>query len=133
MYVDDTQLYICFNTRDAAYAIAKLVKYMADIQKWMVIYKLQLKGKRTDFVITGSTFLLKKLNISTIKVGDSTVATSPHGKNLWVIFLNMEQQVMWSPDLHDCKIVKFLTSCATELFTYFLPPGWKIVIFCSTV
>ena len=73
MYAYDTQLYICFNTQDTACAIAKLEKCMDEIEKWMVVNKLQLKGEKTDFVLTGSTSLLKKLNISTIKVGDSTV------------------------------------------------------------
>ena len=45
---------------------------MDEIEKWMVFNKLQLNGEKTDFVITGSTSLLKKLNISTMQVGDST-------------------------------------------------------------
>ena len=95
MYADDKQLYICFNTQDTAFAIAKLVKCMDEIEKWMVVSKLQLNGDKTDFVISGST-LPKQLNISTIKAGDSTVSTSPYVKNLGVMFdshLSMEQQV----------------------------------------
>ena len=96
----------------------------------MVVSKLQLNGEKTDFVITGSTSLLKKLNISTIKVGDSTVSTSPYVKNLGVIFdshLSMKQQV--SALCKSCghqihmigKIVKFLTPRATEqLVNYFV-------------
>ena len=69
---------------------------MDEIEKWIVANKLQLHGKKTDFVITGSTSLLKKLNIFTIKVSNSTVSKSLHVKNLGVIFdshLSMEQQV----------------------------------------
>ena len=76
MYAYDTQLNICFNTQDTACAIAKLEKCMDEIEKWMVVNKLQLKGEKTDFVLTSSTSLLKKPNMSTIKVGDSTVSTS---------------------------------------------------------
>ena len=64
----------------------------------MLINKLQhvqLNGVETDSVITGSTSILKKLNIFIIKdVGDSTILTSPHVKNLGVIFdshLSIEQ------------------------------------------
>ena len=96
---------------------------MDEIEKWMVFNKLQLNGEKTDFVITGSTSLLKKLNISTIKVSDSTVWKSPYVKNLGVIFdshLSMEQQV--SALCKSCdhqihmigKIVKFMTPRATE-------------------
>ena len=46
MYADDTQLYICFNTQDTACAIAKLEKYMGEIEKWMVDNKLQLNGQK---------------------------------------------------------------------------------------
>ena len=82
MYADDTQLCICFNTQETACAIAKLEKCMDKIiDKWMIVDK-QLYGEKTDFVITGSTYLLKKLNISTIKVADSTVSTSPHVRNI---------------------------------------------------
>ena len=123
MYADDTQLYICFNTQDTACAIAKLEMSMDEIEKRMVVNKLQLNSEKTDFVITGSTSLLKKLNISTIKVGDSTVSTSPYVKNLGVMFdshLSMEQQV--SALCRSCghqihmigKIVTFLTPHATE-------------------
>ena len=126
MYADDTQLYICFNTQDTACVIAKLEKCMDEIEKWMFVNKLQLNREKTDFV-TGSTSLLKKLNISTIKVGVSTVSTSPHVKNLGVIFdshLSMEQQV--SALCKSCghqihmigKIVKFLTPRATEQFVH---------------
>ena len=74
MYADDTQLYI-YMLQHTRYnmCIAKLEKCMDEIEKWMVVNKLQLNGEKTDFVITGSTSLLKKPNISTIKVGDSTV------------------------------------------------------------
>ena len=85
MYADETQLYICFNTQDTACAIANLKNCMKEIEKWM---------EKTDFVITGSTSLLKKLNISTINVGDSAVST--RCKKLCVIFdshLSIEQQV----------------------------------------
>ena len=33
---------------------------MDEIEKWMIVNKLQLNGEKTDFVITGSTSLLKK-------------------------------------------------------------------------
>ena len=62
----------------------------------MVVNKRQLNGEKTDFVITGSTYLLEKLSISTIQVCDSTFSTSPYVKNLGVIFdshLSTEQHV----------------------------------------
>ena len=65
-------IYMLQHTRYSM-CIAKLVKCMDEIEKWMVVNKLQLNGEKTDFVITGSTSLLKKLKISTIKVGDLTV------------------------------------------------------------
>ena len=96
---------------------------MDEIDKWMVANKIQLNGEKTDFFFTGSTSLLKKLNISTIKVDDATVSTSPHVNNLGVIsdtHLSMEQQV--SVLCKSCghqinmieKIVNFLTPCVTE-------------------
>ena len=48
MYADDTQLYICFNTQDTACAIAKLEKCMGEIEKWMVVNKLQLNGENSS-------------------------------------------------------------------------------------
>ena len=47
-----------------------------------LINKLKLNGEKTDIVITCSISLLKKPNISTIKIGYSTsVSTIPHVKN----------------------------------------------------
>ena len=123
MYADDTQLYISFNTQDTTSAISKLERCVAEIQEWMVINKLQLNGEKTDIVMTGSAFLLRKLNISIIKVGDATVSPSPHVRNMGVIFdshLTMEQQV--SALCKSCghqihmlgKIVKYLTPRTTE-------------------
>ena len=94
----------------------------------MVVNKRQLNGEKTDFVITGSTYLLKKLNISRIQVCDSTFSTSPYVKNQGVIFdsdLSTEQQVsalckICGHQIHMIrKIVKFLTPRATEQLVYF--------------
>ena len=101
---------------------------MDEIEKWMVFNKLQLNGEKTDFVITGSTSLLKKLNISTIQVGDSTVSTSPYVKNLRVIFdshLSIKQHI--SALCKSCghqihmigKVVNFLTPRAAEQLVHF--------------
>ena len=74
MYADDTQIYICFNTHDTEFAIDELENCIDEIEKWMIVNKLPSeRRKKQDFVITVSTSLLKKLNIYTIKVGDSAV------------------------------------------------------------
>ena len=70
-------------------------KCMDEIEKWMVGNKLHMNGEKTDFVITGSASLLRRLNISKLKVGYSSF-DKPRGKNLGVIFdshLSMEKQV----------------------------------------
>ena len=95
---------------------------MDEIEKWMVGNKLHMNGEKTDFVITGSASLLRRLNISKLKVGYSSF-DKPRVKNLGVIFdshLSMEKQV--SALCKSCghqihmigKIVKFMTPRATE-------------------
>ena len=104
MCADDTQLYICFNTQDTACAIAKLEKCMDEIEKWM-------EQRQTGFGITGSTSLLKMLDISTIKVCDldkPLCKKSQYGATS-ALCKSCDHQIHMIG-----KIVKFLTPRATK-------------------
>ena len=95
-YADDTQLYISFEhptgTKDA---VDTLEKCLEDVRVWMYQNFLKLNDDKTEFMILSK----KQDNMEdsiTIKIGQSTIHSVDHAKNLGVIFdrnLSMDKQI----------------------------------------
>ena len=75
-YADDTQVYISFkskSTRDQSeqFAMQALEACKAEIRMWMLSDRLVLIDDKTEFLIIGTRYQLKKVNIDHVSVGIS--------------------------------------------------------------
>ena len=98
-YADDTQLYLSFkpdgatNELDVICALQNCIK---DIRTWMTVDKLKLNDGKTEFLIIGTAAQLKKVNISSILIGQDNVPVVSCARNLGVWFdnnLNMSHHI----------------------------------------
>jgi hypothetical protein len=98
-YADDTQLYLSFkpdgatNELDVICALQNCIK---DIRTWMTVDKLKLNDGKTEFLIIGTAAQLKKVNISSIVIGQDNVPVVLCARNLGVWFdnnLNMSHHI----------------------------------------
>ena len=98
-YADDTQLIHVFKpngTESESAAISQLESCIHDIRIWMIAHKLKMNDAKTEFVIIGSNPNLSKVNINSIQIGDTHVASSKMARNLGVMFdsrMSMEDHV----------------------------------------
>ena len=85
-YADDTQLYLSFKAGDDVNeksAIAAMEACVLDIHKWMLSDRLKLNMDKTEFLLIGTKRQLEKVNITTLRLGDTTITQSPSAvKNL---------------------------------------------------
>ena len=99
-YADDTQLYLkvsfkpdgATNELDVICALHNCIK---DIRTWMAVDKLKLNDGKTEFLIIGTAAQLKKVNISSIVIGQDVPVVSC-ARNLGVWFdnnLNMSHHI----------------------------------------
>ena len=86
MYADDTQSYVHFNPNDIGMAITSIQACFHDLQTWMMNNKLVLNASKTEIIIFGSQYLLDKVNISSIALGDVQVTITDKVRNLGVTF-----------------------------------------------
>ena len=67
-----------------------------EVRKWMTANFLKLNDDKTELLFLGTPQNLSKLTIDSVKVGDSTIASSNHVRNIGALFdpqLKMEHQV----------------------------------------
>lgn len=99
-YADDTQLYLSFKAGDDVNeksAIAAMEACVLDIHKWMLSDRLKLNMDKTEFLLIGTKRQLEKVNITTLRLGGTTITQSPSAvKNLGAWFdsqLNMHEHI----------------------------------------
>ena len=67
------------------------------IHKWMLSDRLKLNMDKTEFLLIGTKRQLEKVNITTLRLGDTTITLSPSAvKNLGAWFdaqLNMHEHI----------------------------------------
>ena len=68
-----------------------------DIHKWMLSDRLKLNMDKTEFLLIGTKRQLEKVNITTLRLGDTTITQSPSAvQNLGAWFdtqLNMHEHI----------------------------------------
>ena len=98
MYADDDQLYIFFEARSqdaAADAISQVEACVSEIRSWMAANKLKLNDEKTEVIILCSRQYINKVQISNVKVGDTSLIPSECVRNLGVLVdrtISMEEQ-----------------------------------------
>ena len=83
-YADDSQVYISFSPNNRAeqlVMVRNMEDCIRDIRSWMLNNNLKFNDK-TEFLITGSSQQLKKLDNISIHVGDSDIHPVPLARNL---------------------------------------------------
>ena len=84
-YADDTQLYLSFkpcSMFNQKQAVTAMENCIHDIRQWMLQDKLMINDAKTEFLVIGTQQQLSKLTISNIRVGDVTISSSIHVRNL---------------------------------------------------
>ena len=96
-YADDTQLYLTFRPGvDINNVCSRLEECICDIKRWMLCNKLKLNDEKTEVLLLGSPYFLKKVPSITLWIGDSLVRSTSCAKNLGVLFdseMNMHKFV----------------------------------------
>ena len=96
-YADDTQLYLTFRPGvEINNVCSRLEECISDIKRWMLCNKLKLNDEKTEVLLLGSPYFLKKVPSITLQIGDSLVKSTSCAKNLGVLFdseMNMHKFV----------------------------------------
>ena len=77
LYADDSQLYLAFDPCDEDEARGRLEACIIEIEAWMLQNHLKLNDSKTEFLVIGSQNQLRQLSSDSIKIGDTTVQSSP--------------------------------------------------------
>ena len=98
MYADDTQILVSCPPSDISKSIEGLEQCLADVHSWMVVNLLKLNPSKTEFILFGSSYMLKNINVSNIElhVDNAHIKPSQCVRDLGVIFddqLTMSSQI----------------------------------------
>ena len=123
-YADDSQLYISFNPNtDTVNRLNQLEACIADIKRWMLVNFLKLNDDKTEVMLFGSPYFLKKQPSISVLVGETLINSSTHVRNLGAILdkgMTMEKFVNLKISSSSfylksiAKIRKFLTISAAK-------------------
>ena len=87
-YADDTQLYVSISPRDInnSPSLATLNSCLSAIKTWMGNNMLKLNDGKTELLLLGSPYFIKKNQVITIAVGDSYIESVSAVRNLGAFF-----------------------------------------------
>ena len=78
-YADDTQMYLAFKPDDSTAqnnAMAAMEECLHEIRQWMIRDRLLINDDKTEFALIGTSAQLRKVSISTLRIGDAEVHPS---------------------------------------------------------
>jgi len=129
-YADDHALYLAFNstTNSQLDATSEMEECINNIKLWMIENRLKMNASKTEIIVFGSCYQLKKLNFNNITIDNSSTNVSPKVTYLGVILdehlnfnlqINKKCQVAFHKIYTIRKIRKHLTfeSCHTLLIS----------------
>ena len=75
LYADDSQLFKSVKplTEDVNLGLTQLQNCVSTISEWMKINKLKLNEDKTEFLVIGSKYHLKKVNVEHIILGEDCI------------------------------------------------------------
>jgi hypothetical protein len=132
LYADDTQMYREFrlsSTGEPGKAIQALEQCICDVRVWMAKNFLKLNDDKTEFMVIGSSHLLKKLSQSmpSITIGDHVINPSASARNIGAVFdanMKLSKHVdticssSWFHLRNIGKIRKYLNTTTTEMLVH---------------
>ena len=77
---DDTQIYPSLSNIENT--VRKLNRITADVSKWMPIKQLKLNEVKTEWLVVGKTNDVRRLDISSLLINDTTITVKKSGKKL---------------------------------------------------
>ena len=89
IYADDTQIYYYFDAKSETSAVNSRIlieNCIEEIREWMTQSRLKLNDDKTEFLVISLPYYKNKLKDVCLNIGDSQIQTSPHCRNLGVIF-----------------------------------------------
>ena len=86
-YVDDSQLYVSFSSRNSAVSLSSLKSYLDSVQLWMSGNKLMLNPDKTEFLLIGhERQRSKRLAMFPVDLLGLQTTSVKAARNLGVIF-----------------------------------------------
>ena len=109
-YADDTQLYVSFkpDPDSQTAAIGAMERCIADVRRWMLTDRLKINDSKTEIILIGTRQQLAKIDVDTLRVGESSIAPSKDVRNLGCWF---DTQLKM-----DCHINKVCKAAFFHLF-----------------
>ena len=85
-YTDDHQLYMAFspNLESQNQAVSCMESCLDDVKSWMISNKLKMNDSKTEFIIISSHQQLAKIDLTRIRVGESSISAVDDVWNLRV-------------------------------------------------
>ena len=121
LYADDTQLYVTLDNTNRY--VATIENCICEIKDWMTANFLRLNSDKTEVLLIGTPYQLKKLSNIELRMDDSIIFSSDYVRNLGAYFdksLSMDRFVR-EKSKAACynircisQIRRFLTTEATE-------------------
>ena len=97
IYADDNQPYLAFNPEQLPSAVHNVQSCLDEIHQWMAMNWLKRNNYKTERIIFGSRKNLNRIDISSVRFGDSDIEVSDCVKSIGTIFdstLSMEAQIL---------------------------------------
>ena len=129
-YADDTQLYLAFSPAvqgEDEFVFKAMADCIQDLRKWMIEDWLMLNDDKTELMLIGTRQQLKKVNLNSITVGNTTIEAKSVMRNLGSWFdrhLDMSAHISKLSSsafyyLHNIsRIRKFLSLDTTEALVH---------------
>ncbi len=98
-YADDTGLYTTINpvnTSDAQYTVRQVGECALNVKTFLLQNKLMVNDDKTIFMLLGSSYWLKKLDMSSFQMGEVEIKAADDTRNLGIIFdkeMNFEKHI----------------------------------------
>lgn len=127
-YADDTQIYVSFTPgEDEESKLCIVQECIEALRAWMAVNKLKLNDDKTEFILLGTSALLNKVRISSIRIGSHDIIPTSSVRNIGVQFdnhLKMDKQITtmcksaWFSLFTISKIRNFLTEEQTKTLVH---------------
>jgi hypothetical protein len=126
-YADDTQLYVAFDPNKGTDSLDNLEQCISSFKKWMCANFFKLNDDKTELILFGSKYNMKKFSSIDVQVGSNVITSTSSVKNLGAIFdssmvmdkfvnLKVSSSIFYLRNI--ARIRRYLTPEATKLLVH---------------